>query len=73
MIFFIFLIFSEAIFSAFCAPSFKTLSINFSSFNSLFISDDIGEILSTTKFANFSLNSEKFFPENSLIVFILGQ
>ena len=71
MIFFIFLIFSEAILSAFCAPSFNTLSINFSSFNNLFISEDIGEIFSTTKLASFSLNSEKFFPENSLIVFIM--
>ena len=28
----------------------------------------MGDILSTTKFANFSLNSENFFPENSLTV-----
>ena len=48
--------------------SLKILSIKFSSFSNLFISKEIGEILSTTTLANFCLNSEKFFPENSLIV-----
>ena len=67
MIFLIFIIFLDAISLAFCAPSFKTSSINLLSFSNLFISEDMGEILSTTKFANFSLKSEKFFPENSLI------
>ena len=38
MIFLIFLIFSEAISLAFWAPSFRTPSINFSSFNNLSIS-----------------------------------
>ena len=68
MIFLIFFILRDAISFAFSAPSFNTLSMNFSSFNNLFISKEIGVILSTTKLANFSLNSEKFFPENSLIV-----
>ena len=60
--------FLDAISLALSAPSLSTLSINFSSFNNLLILDEMGEILSTTKLANFSLNSEKFFPENSLIV-----
>ena len=68
MIFFISLTFFSAISLALSAPSFKTLSIKFSSLSNLFISEDIGEILSTTKFASFSLKSEKFFPENSLMV-----
>ena len=68
--FFIFLIFSDAISLAFCAPSFKTLSIKLHLLAIYLFLEDIGEILSTTKLANFSLNSEKFFPENSLIVLI---
>ena len=65
MIFLIFLIFSDAVSLAFWAPSFKTSSINFSSFNNLLISEDIGEIFSTTKFANLSLATNKSWKNKS--------
>ena len=55
MIFLIFFIFFEAILSAFWAPSLNIWSINFSSLSSLFISSEIGEIVSIIKFANLSL------------------
>ena len=46
---------------------------NLFSFNSFLISIDIGFILSTKTCDKISLNSEKFFPENSLIDFSKGK
>ena len=65
----IFFILLDAILLAFSYPSKSIESKNLCSVNNLLISCDIGKIFSTKTCDNFSLNSEKFFPENSLMDF----
>ena len=55
--------------SALTEPSSNIVSKYFSSFNNFLISFEIGSIVPVKASDNFSLNSEKFFPLNSLIEF----
>jgi len=55
--------------SALIDPSNNIVSRYFSSFSNFLISFEIGSIFSVIASDNFPLNSEKFFPLNSLIDF----